>query len=121
MKLDHMVIYARDLAASVRFYDALLPLIGFDKGREHVYLNGDGLAIDLRPAPDDAPRYSRWGAGLNHYGFTAASRRDVDRVRKQFAKKGFDVPEVQIFDNGDYALFLPDPDGLRIEVTAHGD
>ena len=24
-------------------------------------------------------------------------------------------------DNGDYALFLPDPDGLRVEVTHYGD
>ena len=35
------------------------------------------------------------------------------------AEAGFEAPDVQTFDK-DLALFLKDPDGMRIEITVYG-
>jgi catechol 2,3-dioxygenase-like lactoylglutathione lyase family enzyme len=119
VKLDHIVLLVRDLEKSLPFYCALLPLIGFARTGEAVFGNADGLFIDLRQAKPDGADYERWGVGLNHLGFTAASRAAVDNVRDTMIAKGFEVQAVQILNGEDYALFLPDPDGIRIEVTAY--
>lgn len=119
MKLDHIVILARDIAASVRWYDALLTLIGFTKQREHVWANDDGLALDLRESKPGTRPYERYGAGLNHLGFTAPTMDAHEAVRAGMAAAGFDVPKIQNFGE-ERATFFKDPDGLRVEVTYYG-
>lgn len=119
MKLDHVVILASDMDASVRWYDALLTLIGFTKQRDHVWSNDDGLAVDLREAEPDARAYERFGAGLNHFGFAAPSMDALEAVQSAMGAAGFDVPAVQNFDD-DRAVFFRDPDGLRVELAVYG-
>ncbi len=120
MKLDHLVILVADVEASVRFYDALFAAIGWTKRRAHVWVDPAGVAIDLKPATPDTRPYDRYAPGLNHLGVTAPDRAAVDAVAAELAAAGFDVPAIQIFDDADYALFVKDPDGMRIEVTAYG-
>lgn len=117
MKLDHIVLLVRDFAVSMPFYEALLPLLGFTKTGEHVFGDGSGLFLDFRLASPKGQDYDRYGVGLNHLGFTARSREDVDGIAREMADRGFDVPDVQLFDEGDYALFVRDLDGMRIEIT----
>lgn len=117
MKLDHIVLLVRDFAASMPFYEALLPMIGFTKTGEHAFGDGEGLFLDFREAGEGARGYDRDGVGLNHLGFTAPDRETVDEIARKLAALGFEVPDVQIFDEGDYALFMPDADGMRIEIT----
>lgn len=119
MKLDHIVILASDIAASERWYDALLTLIGFAKQRDHVWSNDDGLAIDLREAEPDTRPYERFGAGLNHLGFTAPTMDALEAVRSAMSAAGYDVPAIQNFDD-DRAVFFRDPDGMRIELAVYG-
>ncbi|MEM8695297.1 MAG: VOC family protein [Pseudomonadota bacterium] len=119
MKLDHIVILASDIAASVSWYDRLLGLIGFTKQRDHVWANGEGLAVDLRAAEVDTRPYERFGAGLNHLGFTAPTLDALEAVRAGMAKAGFEVPDIQHFDD-DRAVFFRDPDGLRVEIAVYG-
>lgn len=119
MKLDHIVILASDMDASVRWYDALLTLIGFTKQRDHVWSNEDGLAIDLREAGADTRPYERFGPGLNHLGFNALTLEALEAVRSAMNAAGFDVPPVQNFDD-DRAVFFRDPDGMRIELAFYG-
>lgn len=117
MLLDHIVINASDLEESARFYGALLPMLGFEKGRDFVWGNKAGLYIDLRSAGEDKP-YHRHGPGVNHIGFTAPGRKAVDAIRSAMKSRDFDVPDVQIL-GGDYCLFMKDPDGFRVEITAY--
>ncbi|MGP1283921.1 MAG: VOC family protein [Parasphingopyxis sp.] len=119
MKLDHIVILARDIAASTRWYDALLGLIGFTRQRDHIWANGEGLAVDLREAQPDTRPYERFGAGLNHLGFTAPDIEALEAVRFGMADAGFEVPDIQHFDD-DHAVFFKDPDGLRVEIAVYG-
>lgn len=117
MKLDHIVILARSLEASLSWYAALLGLLGFEQTRDHVWYDG-ALAIDLKQAEPGTPDYERYAPGLNHNGFTAESDGGLDRVRDGIAAAGHDVPEKQSL-GGEIATFFKDPDGMRIEVTVY--
>ena len=116
MNLDHIVLACSDVEASARFYNALLPLVGFRKTRNHVYVNEQGVGLDLRSAKDPSYAYRRAGVGVNHIAVAASSRDAVDEVRRGMLAAGFEVPEPQQIDEA-YALFLPDRDGMRLEVS----
>ncbi len=114
--MDHLVLMVADLETSVAWYDAFMPLVGFEKTREHVYLHADGWAVELRIANENTPPYGRYNAGLNHVGLSAADGEAVLSIRKAFAEKGFDVPDPQVFDGWATVVFFRDPDGMRWEV-----
>ncbi len=118
MKPDHIVILVADLHVSLAFYAALLPMIGFSKSSDHVYGNADDIYIDIRPAEELDHPYRRYAPGLNHIGFTAPSLESVGQIRTSMANLGFEVPDIQSFGN-DIALFMKDPDGMRIEIAAY--
>lgn len=115
-KLDHLVIYASDLANSATFYGAVLSALGFQKTRDWVWLNDDGFAVDLRSAKPEGRPYDRYGPGLNHFGFATPSRDAFDQIQAELRAAGVDLPDVQEID-GALCLFLPDPDGLRVEIS----
>lgn len=119
MKLDHMVVMVRALETSLPWYSTLLGALGFTKTRDHVWLNDDGVAIDLKQAEIATRDYERYGPGLNHMGFTADDRAQYDAVRAQMASAGFDVPDAQRFGPST-ATFFKDPDGMRVEVAVDG-
>lgn len=114
--MDHLVLAVSDLPASVAWYDAFLPLLGFEKTRAHVYLHTDGWAVDLRPSPEGAEPYGRRNVGLNHMGLSVANNETVLAIRTAFAEKGFDVPKPQVFDGKATVVFFRDPDGMRWEI-----
>jgi lactoylglutathione lyase len=116
MDLDHIVLAVSELDESVRYYDVLFPLLGFTKRREHVWVNAQGVGIDVQQAKNPAYAYERAGVGLNHLAVAARSRSEVDEVARQMKVAGFAVPEVQTID-GAYALFMKDKDGIRVEVS----
>lgn len=60
--------------------------------------------------------YKRYGAGMNHLGFSASSPEQVLSIRDSMQAAGFEVPEVQNL-NGAIALFRKDPDGVWFEIT----
>ncbi len=119
MNFDHAVIMVSDLDASLPWYAAVLGALGFSRTRDHVWLNGAEQAIDLKQAEDVDQAYRRRGVGLNHMAFRADGADEISRVRDEVARAGFEVPEIQRF-GADQAIFLKDPDGMRIEVIAYG-
>jgi len=118
MKMDHLVILLSKLEANLGFYETLLPLIGFEKVREHVFANADGNYLDFKQAPDVEHEYRRAAPGLNHIGFTAQNRDAIVAIRDNMASSGFEVPEIQEFPDGS-AIFFKDNDGMRIEVACY--
>lgn len=119
MKLDHLVIMVRSLEVSLPWYTKLLGLLGFRKTREHVWLNADGVAIDLKQAEPGTCDYERYAPGLNHAGFTAPDEQAHEAVRAAMGEAGFDVPEKQVFGKQATATFFRDPDGMRIEIAVY--
>lgn len=116
--LDHIVVFASDHEESLRFYDVVLGALGFVRERGQLF-GREGLWFDVRVASelrDDGGR-RRGQPGVDHFGFTAASRAEVDELAALGRTLGEGVARIIAFDNGDYAVFLSDPDGVRIEVT----
>jgi catechol 2,3-dioxygenase-like lactoylglutathione lyase family enzyme len=114
--MDHITIQVGNAEASTPYYDTLLPLLGFTKEREGVWHNGDGFYFQFREAEPDTRPYDRYGAGMNHLGFSAPDRDTVLAVRSAMEAAGFPVPNVQGL-GGASALFMKDPDGIRFEIT----
>jgi catechol-2,3-dioxygenase len=116
MKLDHVVLLVGSLERSLPYYEALLPMIGFEKSRDHVWGNGDGVYLDFKEATEPGDGYRRYGIGLNHLGFTAPSKEAVEAIAEGMRKAGFEVPALQRLGNS-WALFMKDLDGMRFEIT----
>ena len=116
MKLDHFVLMVGDLDASLPYYEALLPMLGFEKSRDHVWGNAEGVFIDFKQATEVGEGYRRYGVGLNHLGFTAPTKAAVEEIADRMRAGGFEVPALQRLGNS-YALFMKDPDGMRFEIT----
>ena len=116
MKIDHLTLLVTSLETSMPYYDALLPLLGFSRQRDHIWSDGEGFFLQfLQAHPGTAP-YERYGAGVNHVGFGAHSLSQVEAIRDAMHAAGFDVPDLQSL-GGATALFMKDPDGLRFEIT----
>jgi lactoylglutathione lyase len=116
LPLDHLVIMARDVAASRAFYGDLLPLIGFAQRRDDIWVNDVGLYLQVLPAEAGTRAYERRGPGLNHLGFGAPDAGFVEQIRAAMLARGHAIQPIQHL-GGAHALFMPDPDGLRVEVT----
>ncbi len=119
MKLDHIVLLVSDLAVSLAYYETLLPLLGFRKTGDNVFGNDEEIYLDIRLADKPDHQYERFAPGLNHIGFTAPDREAITEVQNVMKTAGYDAPEVQMFGD-DVALFMKDPDGMRIEIAVYG-
>lgn len=116
MKVDHVTLLTSSPERSRSYYGALLPLLGLHKLRDDVWTDREGFYLQFLAAKPGTRPYERYGAGLNHLGFGAASAEEVHAIRAAMQSRGFDVPEVEDLD-GAVALFMKDPDGIRFEVT----
>jgi catechol 2,3-dioxygenase-like lactoylglutathione lyase family enzyme len=110
--IDHVHLRARDLAATRRFYEAVLGVLGIPVNADEHHLQADELWID---AGEPATHV--------HLAFQA---RDKDTVRRfheaGLAAGGRDngAPGERTYHPGYFACFLIDPDGNNIEAVYHG-
>jgi catechol 2,3-dioxygenase-like lactoylglutathione lyase family enzyme len=116
LALDHLTIVSRSEEAGVAFYGLLLPHLGFSRVKPGIWRNPSGLYLQFRTAADGTHDYERYGPGLNHLGFAAPSPAFVESLHQTVTAAGY-VARLQRFGDGTVALFLPDPDGLRVEVS----
>lgn len=116
LKLDHLTIMSRSFEESAAFYGRLLPMLGFTRHKRGIWSNPHGLHLQFGEAREETRPYERYGPGLNHLGFNAPSRAHVEQIHAAMAEAGFEG-RLQEFPDGTRALFLPDPDGLRVEVS----
>jgi catechol 2,3-dioxygenase-like lactoylglutathione lyase family enzyme len=113
---DHIALMVKRLADSAPYYEALPPLLGFSRLQAIHWKSPNGFNIQLHEAKPGTSAYERYGAGMNHFGFSVPDPADVVAVRDAMARAGFDVPAIQNLD-GVTALFMKDPDGIRFEVS----
>lgn len=134
--IDHIEITVQDMDVAVPFYDALMPLLGFDirsKNRAYIeeheldvveYLHPRmGFAINSpRTAFERESVHRRKPGALHHLAFRAESRAEVDALHAELEKIGATIvsppreyPEYT--PPGYYALFFKDPEGIKYEVV----
>lgn len=125
---DHVDLTVNDLERSRAFYEKVLGALGFrlvkpesDSGSV-IFANAQ-TSIAIRP-PSEAQRgatFDRYRVGLHHLALRAARRQDVDRFHDWLREEGLAVldPPAEYPEYGEsyYAVFFPDPDGLKLELV----
>lgn len=133
--VDHIQITVRDMAVAIPFYDALLPLLGFNGRRAAARIDSHEFHVVEWSSPNLAfaitsPRPSlaaervhrRRPGALHHLAFRAPSRVAVDALHPRLIAIGATVVEPpreypEYVPAGYYALFFKDPEGIKYEVV----
>lgn len=119
--IDHIQLVVSDLAASRRFYEAVLGALDIPLG---------GVADDFFWADElfvssiDSQAALGRPTGRHHLAFQAADRATVEAFHKVGLKNGGrdnGAPGERPYHPGYYAAFLLDPDGNNIEAVFHGE
>jgi catechol 2,3-dioxygenase-like lactoylglutathione lyase family enzyme len=118
--IDHVSIGVRNVAASKRFYDAVLQPLGYrclSDSAESLGYGAKTPALWVNAVERPVPAESRSGL---HFCFSAPDRKSVDGFHAAgLASGGRDngPPGLRAdYGAGYYAAFLMDPDGYRIEA-----
>lgn len=127
--LDHLGLAVPDLAAARRYYDVIMPLLGYepyfsrDKQFSYQRMEGKpGTYIFFYLATEDG-NYSHRRAGLQHMAFKVRTRAEVDGVHE----KAIDLGNVIVrgpglfpqYHKNYYAVFWYDPHGFMLEAVCH--
>jgi catechol 2,3-dioxygenase-like lactoylglutathione lyase family enzyme len=111
--LDHVHLRVTDLAASRRFYEAALDVLGIE-----VRGGDESFAADELYVSADAPPTRGF-----HLAFQAADKDTVHRFYEAaLAAGGRDngPPGERDYHPGYYAAYVLDPDGTNVEAVYHG-
>lgn len=110
--IDHLHLRTRDLAASRRFYGAVLGVLGIPVVDGNGHFFADELWVDAGEQPSRC-----------HLAFQTGDRETVGRAYEAGLKAGGGDnggPGERAYHPGYYAAYLLDPDGNNIEVVHHG-
>lgn len=124
---NHLDLTVGDLDAAIDFYDLLLGRLGYVRDTDYAgdvptwARRGAGAAfsIGLHRARNPRP-HDRYSAGLHHLAFHVGSRAEVDALHAHLRAAGvriLDAPAEYDYTPGYYALFVADPDGLKLELV----
>jgi lactoylglutathione lyase len=118
--IDHLQLVVKDLAASKRFYGAVLGALGIPLGGE-----GDDFfwADELFVSSKNSPAAQGIVTGRMHFAFQGKSREAVERFYEAaMAAGGRDNggPGERHYHPGYFAAFVIDPDGNNVEAVFHG-
>lgn len=118
--IDHLHLVVKDLAASRRFYKAILDALEVPMGAEaDSYFWADELFVSSADSPAALGRLT----GRHHLAFQARDRDQVQAFHQAgLAAGGVDngAPGERPYHPDYYAAFLLDPDGNNIEAVHHG-
>ena len=119
--IDHLHLVVKDLAASRRFYGALLDVLGVPIGGEGpTFFWADELFVSSADSPAALGKLT----GRHHLAFQARDRAAVEafyRAGLDAGGKDNGAPGERPYHPGYYAAFLLDPDGNNIEAVFHGE
>lgn len=119
--IDHIQLVVPDLAASRRFYGAVLDALGIPiAGEAEDYFWADELFVSSA----DGKAALGHLTGRHHLAFQARDRATVEAFyRAGLAAGGTDngAPGLRAYHSGYYAAFLLDPDGNNVEAVHHGE
>jgi catechol 2,3-dioxygenase-like lactoylglutathione lyase family enzyme len=123
-RIDHVVLWVRDLEKSIAFYEALgfeIDRRSYDEHRQGrlpfvAVQAGPQSRIDLRPDPNWTP-VAREKGNMQHFNVTIDGVEDIKIVVEANAQRGVKPdfpPEIQ---GGTWRVEYYDPDNNRIEMA----
>lgn len=130
--IDHLDLVVSSLERGLAFYAGVLAPLGYvhqgeiagERGERVVYLSrhggGGSLSVRERQSDAHATPYDRYAIGLHHIAFAASSRANVDKVAAWAREHDVEIesePQEYDYTPGYYAVFLHDPDGLKLEIV----
>ncbi len=128
--MNHLRLTVSDIPRSKRFYDPLLGFMGYrlvetSEARlawagmtQHGYLQWVILSVASETAKSRI--HDRYSPGLHHFAWNADSREEVDRFYGLLRATGatvVDAPSEYSYEQGYYAVFFSDPDGMKLEFV----
>lgn len=126
LSMDHIALRVREPARSLAFYaDTLgLPLIAVHDGADWdgmdwlmmIFMLADGRQIALCALDGPAPPAAEAASDLPHLAFSAPDETALAGWRVRLDKAG--VPYKEEDHGGQRSIYLRDPDGLTLEITA---
>jgi predicted lactoylglutathione lyase len=120
-RLDHIDLRVKDFKRAMKFYQRLLPEIGFISDRSDeiwgtFYSAGKDIPSDFFGFTEDRDHQPN-GTRIS---FWADTRDEVDRIAKlvrEIGGKNLEGPEICAdYSPGYYAFFFEDPDGNKLEI-----
>ncbi|WP_421409942.1 VOC family protein [Streptococcus suis] len=124
--LHHVEIYVSDLETSRAFYDFLLTKLGYSLYQEWEdglsYKKAEQYLVFVQTPQDFLEAgYHRCRTGLNHLAFHAGTPDEIDQWRKEFLTRRVKLLYDDRYPHAGgpdyYALYLEDPDGIKIELV----
>jgi glyoxylase I family protein len=128
--VHHLDLVVTSIDRSLPFYLALLRPLGWtnveevvgERGETIWYMSGPGTTVGLRESQSDANPvpYDRYGVGVHHVCFEAASREAVDERAEWLRTQGVTIesgPKDYWYSPGYYAVFFYDWDGIKLEIA----
>jgi catechol 2,3-dioxygenase-like lactoylglutathione lyase family enzyme len=129
--LGHLGVNVPDLRAAKTYYDALMPLVGFEPfvtgADEFAYMPAAGKPGTFLFFYESASPsvYSRRATGLQHLAFMVSTRAAVHAVHDHAARRGDEVvhapQEFPQYSPPYFATFWLDPFGFMLEAVCHYD
>jgi catechol 2,3-dioxygenase-like lactoylglutathione lyase family enzyme len=133
-KIDHIQITVKDFNKAEKFYDKLMPILGFDltkKGKGRVEAHDfdvieyyrDDIIIGINSPREKFEKdevHRRKPGSLHHLAFNAGSNHNVDKLFGEILNIDAVIVETPKFfpQHGEkyYACFFKDPDGIKFEI-----
>ena len=125
--LHHVDLAVSDPARSLDFYLSVLGPLGareavryktYRETEEVVYLRVGDQYIGIRPA--DGGEYRYYDVGIEHLAVFVERREEVDETYRRCVEMGANIhhpPEEDGDEPGYWAMFVFDPDGIRLEIA----
>jgi catechol 2,3-dioxygenase-like lactoylglutathione lyase family enzyme len=120
-RFDHIDLRVKDFQQAMKFYQKLLPALGFTCDRSEgiwatFYSVGQDKVSDFFGFTEDRDHQPNG----NRISFWAETRAEVDaiaRLVKEIGGQTLEGPEVcEEYSPGYYAFFFEDPDGNKLEI-----
>jgi glyoxylase I family protein len=124
--IDHIYVAVSDLGRSEKFYERVMPILGFRKnkftneGEQHIQYYNRHFGFVLRPAHSVKSKHNSLAPGLHHFCFRVEDCAMVDAIAKRFKRAHIVCSKPQFYPEyapDYYAIFFSDPDGIRLEIT----
>lgn len=124
-RLDHVVLWVRDVDASIRFYQALGFIVDLNSYSAHekgalpfvAVRVGSRTSIDLRPAPKDWKPVEREQGNMQHINVTVEGIDDIQILIDSVAQHGITPAFPPDTIGGTWRVEYYDPDNNRIELA----